>query len=54
MKVKQKISGGFKEESYAEYFARAFISTLKKNNQNVLKNINLAFNVDGFFPNLGE
>lgn len=56
IKVKQKISGGFKEESYAEYFARArsFISTLKKNNQNVLKNINLAFNVDGFFPNLGE
>lgn len=56
IKVKQKISGGFKEYAYAEYFARAraFISTLKKNNKNILENMNLAFNIDGFFPNLAE
>ena len=56
IKVKQKISGCFRVHSYGEYFARvrSFISTLKKNDKNILQNIQLAINNDGFFPDLAE
>jgi len=56
IKVKQKISGCFREYSYGEYFARirSYISTLKKNEKNILQNIQLAMNNDDFFPNLAE
>jgi transposase len=56
IKVKQKISGCFREHSYGEYFARirSFISTLKKNEKNILQNIQLAMNNDDFFPDLAE
>lgn len=45
IKVKQKVSGCFRQYEYAEYFARikSYISTLKKNQQNILFNINNAF-----------
>jgi transposase len=56
IKVKQKISGCFREDAYAEYFARArsFISTLKKNELNILENVHLAISENEFFPNLAE
>lgn len=56
IKVKQKISGCFREYSYGEYFARirSYISTLKKNDKNILQNIQLAMNNDEFFPELAE
>jgi len=56
IKVKQKISGCFKEQAYAEYFARirSYISTLKKNDQDILANIQFAMNIQNFFPDLAE
>ncbi len=55
MKVKQKISGCFRNPEYAKYFARArsYISTLKKNNQEVLLNILKAFEDMAFHPDSG-
>jgi transposase len=56
IKVKQKISGCFRKESYAEYFARirSYLSTLKKNQQKILINILNAFDDNGFLPDLAE
>jgi len=56
IKVKQKVSGCFRQESYATYFARvrSYISTLKKNQENILDNIYKAFEHKDFFPNLAE
>jgi len=56
IKVKQKVSGCFRQYSYGEYFARirSYISTLKKNQQKILKNITNAFNDDYFLPSLAE
>ena len=56
IKVKQKISGCFKEQAYAAYFARirSYISTLKKNDQDILANIQFAMNIKNFFPDLAE
>lgn len=56
IKVKQKVSGCFREYAYGEYFARirSYISTLKKNQQNILQNIYDAFLNNYFLPILGE
>jgi len=56
IKVKQKISGCFREPNYADYFARirGYITTLKKNKQNVLLNIQKSFEGNPFLPNLAE
>lgn len=56
IKVKQKVSGCFREPNYAQYFARirSYISTLKKNQQNILENILNAFEDKCFFPDLAE
>ncbi len=56
IKVKQKISGCFREPTYAEYFARirGYISTLKKNQQDILQNIQNSFDGNPFLPNLAE
>jgi len=56
IKVKQKVSGCFREQNYAEYFARirSYLSTLKKNQQNILENILYAFEDNYFFPILAE
>ena len=56
IKVKQKISGCFREPDYATYFARvrSYISTLKKNEQDILLNIQNAFIKKHFFPVLAE
>jgi transposase len=53
MKLKQKISGGFRTEHGAQYFCRirSFISTAKKHEQNILQQIFLALeNGDDFVP----
>jgi len=56
IKVKQKISGCFKSENHLKYFARirGYITTLKKNQQNVLENIQNSFDENCFIPNLAE
>lgn len=56
IKVKQKVSGCFRQYAYAEYFARirSYISTLKKNQQNILLNIQKAYDNNYFLPILGE
>lgn len=53
MKVKQKISGCFRSERGAKTFAlvRAYISTARKNKQNVLQALRLAFADKPFLPN---
>ena len=55
IKVKQKISGCFREPNYADYFARirGYITTLKKNKQNVLENIQKSFDGNPFLPEFG-
>lgn len=56
IKVKQKVSGCFREPAYAEYFARirGYISTLKKNQQDILLNIQNSFELNPFLPSLAE
>lgn len=56
IKVKQKVSGCFRSHTHANYFAsiRGYISTLKKNNQNVLENIKNVFLEKPFLPVEGE
>jgi transposase len=56
IKVKQKVSGCFRSYTHASYFAsiRGYISTLKKNNQNVLENIKNVFLENPYVPVAGE
>ena len=56
IKVKQKVSGCFRSETHAQYFARirGYITTLKKNKQKVLENIQLAFSKNPFLPEMAE
>jgi len=56
IKVKQKVSGCFREYTYGQYFARirSYLSTLKKNQQNILSNIQNAFDQNYYLPILGE
>ena len=56
IKVKLKISGLFKSSKHAQYFARirGYISTAKKNNENVLECLVLAFQNNPFIPLMGE
>jgi len=56
IKVKQKVSGCFKSDRHIKYFARirGYITTIKKNQQNVLENIQNAFGKNAFIPVLGE
>lgn len=56
IKVKQKVSGCFRQSLYAECFARirSYISTLNKNQKNILENIYKALEHKDFFPNLAE
>lgn len=56
IKVKQKISGTFRSTNHAQYFARirGYISTVKKNQQNVLHSLAMAFQNRPFIPGLGE
>ncbi len=55
IKVKQKVSGCFRQESYAQYFARikSYTSTLKKNQQEILINILNAFEQNAYSPDFG-
>jgi transposase len=52
IKVKQKVSGCFRSQKHAQYFAsiRGYISTIKKNKQKVLENIQQAFLNNPFIP----
>ena len=52
IKVKQKVSGCFRSQTHAKYFARirGYITTLKKNKQKVLENIQQAFLENPFLP----
>jgi transposase len=52
IKVKQKVSGCFRSKTHAQYFAtiRGYISTLKKNKQHVLYNIQQAFLENPYLP----
>ena len=52
MKLKQKISGGFRTQNGADYFCRirSFISTAKKHGQNVLQQIFLAIENKDYIP----
>ena len=56
IKVKQKVSGFFKAQTHAGYFAsiRGYISTIKKNKENVLENIHNAFLENPFLPVTAE
>lgn len=56
IKVKQKVSGCFRSQNHAQYFARirGYISTLKKNNKNVLDNIQNVFLQKPFLPIMAE
>lgn len=56
IKVKQKVSGCFRSQTHAQYFAsiRGYITTLKKNNRNVLENIEKTFLKNPFIPLMGE
>lgn len=56
IKVKQKVSGCFRSIAHAQYFARirGYITTIKKNEQKVLENIQLAFNKKPFLPKMTE
>lgn len=52
MKLKQKISGGFRTQNAADYFCRirSFISTAKKQGQNILQQIFLAIESKDYVP----
>lgn len=52
IKVKQKVSGCFRSQVYAKYFAtiRGYISTIKKNKKKVFENIQQAFLEKPFVP----
>lgn len=52
LKVKQKISGCFRSDEGAQWFARikSYISTAKKQGQNILQVLQSAFNGDPFIP----
>jgi len=52
IKVKQKVSGCFRSQQHAQYFARirGYISTIKKNNEKVLDNIQAAFLGNPYLP----
>lgn len=52
MKLKQKISGGFRTETGADYFCRirSFISTAKKHGENILQQIFLAIENKDYVP----
>lgn len=54
IKVKQKVSGCFRSQAHAQYFAtiRGYISTLKKNKEKVLDNIQRAFLENPYLPPL--
>jgi transposase len=54
MKVHQKISGGFRSNEGAEWFCRirSYISTARKNSQNVLSAVRNAFVGKPFIPNV--
>ena len=56
IKVKQKVSGCFRAQTHAGYFAciRGYITTLKKNKENVLENIRNAFLEKPFMPARAE
>lgn len=56
IKVKQKVSGCFRSQTHAQYFARirGYITTLKKNDQKVLENIKLSFLKNPFLPVVTE
>ena len=56
IKVKQKVSGCFRSKTHAQYFARirGYISTVKKNNQPVLKTIQNSLELKPFIPKLAE
>lgn len=56
LKVQQKISGCFRSEFGAKFFCRirGYISTVRKNNQNVLEALVMAFNGKPFIPNYAE
>lgn len=56
IKVKQKVSGCFRSQNYAKYFARirGYIATAKKNKQNVLDTIKNAFELKPFIPQATE
>lgn len=52
IKVKQKVSGCFRSQTHAQYFAtiRGYISTAKKNNEKVLESIQHAFLENPYIP----
>ena len=56
LKVKQKISGCFRSQKGAQHFMRirSYISTAKKQNQNVLLALQNAFQNNPFIPYLRE
>jgi len=56
IKVKQKVSGCFRSQRHAQYFAqiRGYIATVKKNNLRVLENLKNAFQQKPFIPCMAE
>ncbi len=56
IKVKQKVSGCFRSQAHARYFAtiRGYISTVKKKRGKVLDNIHRAFLEDPYMPPLSN
>lgn len=56
IRAKQKVSGCFRSQNHAQYFARirGYISTLKKNNKSVLDNIQNVFLQKPFLPIMAE
>ena len=56
IKVKQKVSGCFRSQKHAHYFARirGYIATVKKNSKPVLEAIQNSFNQKPFIPNFAE
>jgi hypothetical protein len=56
IKVKQKVSGCSRAQTHASYFVciREYITTLKKNKENVLDSIHQAFLKNLLLPMIGE